>query len=389
MDRFQLRHKILEFYNASDSEIRELLEYSHNAFDHSQLDCLPHFPLANEPHLATWEQYLAEAEQLGAYATLKSHLVQFQFPIRAGISKEEGYRAATRQGKSVEDIGLELTAPEQLQLCIHHSLAGAIPAIVAGNRHDFVSLIQALSKRNEPEAVPASMGACIIGGYNNWDRIRSYQQRWQAKHPLANWSKEFKHLISQPELYQDRFMILSSGFYSNISPEELGLKAEEWQKLSLIIRLEHESTHYFTRRLFGSMRNNLFDELIADYRGISAAVGHFRADWFLHFLGLESFPHYRSGGRLENYRGNLSAGAFKILQALTKAAAENLEKFAHNYFPQPQSFRDEVSFLIALTRLSLEKLASQQAYSLLETTFNEQKKLFQSELFDAQEEEIK
>ena len=82
-----------------------------------------------------------------------------------------------------------------------------------------------------------------------------------------------------------------------------------------------------------SMRNNLLDELIADYRGIVASSGCYRADWFLRFLGLESFPHYREGGRLQNYRGQptLSDGAFKILQALVKAAAENLQHFDAEY----------------------------------------------------------
>ena len=46
------------------------------------------------------------------------------------------------------------------------------------------------------------------------------------------------------------------------------------------------------------MRNNLHDELIADYAGITAAIGHYRAAWFLRFLGLEDYPTYRPGGRL-------------------------------------------------------------------------------------------
>jgi hypothetical protein len=91
-------------------------------------------------------------------------------------------------------------------------------------------------------------------------------------------------------LYQDRLIILSAGPYSNVTASNLGLTETEWQQLSLKIRLEHESTHYFTRRFFGSMRNNIADELIADYRGIVAALGYYRSDWFLHFVGLESFP---------------------------------------------------------------------------------------------------
>ena len=65
--------------------------------------------------------------------------------------------------------------------------------------------------------------------------------------------------------------------------------------------------------------------------------GHYRADWFLRFMGLESFPDYRTGGRLENYQDEslLSIGAFKILQRLVKVAAENLEYFDRHYL-RPQ-----------------------------------------------------
>jgi hypothetical protein len=52
---------------------------------------------------------------------------------------------------------------------------------------------------------------------------------------------------------------------------------------------------YFTRRVFGSMRNNMLDELIADYIGIIEAMGTYQADWFLRFVGLEDFPMVRGG----------------------------------------------------------------------------------------------
>jgi hypothetical protein len=122
--------------------------------------------------------------------------------------------------------------------------------------------------------------------------------------------------------------------------------------MSLVIRREHECAHYFTRRLFGSMRNNLLDELIADYAGITAAAGRFRADWCLRFLG----------ARLEIYRGNppLSAGAFQILPALLKAAAENLERFAEG-FPEGDGIEEKAARITALASLRLEDLAGPDA----------------------------
>lgn len=151
----------------------------------------------------------------------------------------------------------------------------------------------------------------------------------------------------------------------------MGLTEAEWQHLSMQIRLEHESTHYFTRRVFGSMRNNLLDELMAGYRGIVAAIGHYRADWFLRLLGLEN-PDYH-GGRLEKYRGQppLSAGAFQVLCDAVKAAAENLERFDTTYAKHLKTPDEQVLILITLSKLTLLELASEQAHILLQKMFKE------------------
>lgn len=368
MNQQQLRSQTLAELGASSSEITELLTYNENIF-HSDKCQLPEtLPPAPEAYITAWQQYVIDAEKIGADEVLKQALIQLQFPILLGISETEEYRAATRQGKfenTKSFTGLVFQEPKKLKIYIHQTLAGLIPVIIANNRQDFVSLIQAITKRNEPQPIPDSMGACIVSGYNNWNRIYQYQQQWKAKQAnsfQADWSSEFKRLIACKELYQDRFIILSTGGYSNIPASQLGLTETEWQQLSLKIRLEHECTHYCTRRFFGSMRNNLLDELIADYRGIVAAIGYYRADWFLHFLGLESFPNYREGGRLQNYRGEppLSEGAFKILQALVIRVAKNLEDFDKQFFINFRTLTEDATMLLTLSKLTLEELANVQ-----------------------------
>ncbi|MFN6487496.1 MULTISPECIES: DUF7005 family protein [unclassified Nostoc] len=381
IDQQEFRANILAYYGANPEETQELLAYNQNIFDHTCLKLPLKFPLPSFPHIAAWEEYVTAGKEIGAFAALRRVLVQLRFPILEGISQTEAYRSATRKGVSVDGMaeatGLLLKQPERLQLTVHQSLAGAIPVLLTGNREDFVSLVQALTMRNEPSLVPASMGACIVAGFNNWDRIRRYRKQWQQNSPNcseAEWTAEFKRLIPQKELYQDQFIILSDGDYSNVSASDVGLSKQQWRHLSLTIRLEHECTHYFTRCLFNSMRNNLLDELIADYRGIVAAIGNYRADWFLRFLGLESFPDYREGGRLQNYRGQppLSNGAFKILQILVKNAAENLQRFDAELngdldqtdtttSHQLTDINRQTLILIALTCLTLEELASEEA----------------------------
>ena len=374
-----LRSRVLEAYGAKGTEIEELLLYNRNVFEQTKLRSFPQFPLPEESHIEIWSEYLNHAQKIGVFKTLKNALVQLRFPILKGVSQTQAYRAATLKGAETfamsEASGLVLKQPEQLGLKIHPSLAGAIPILLPANREDFVALVRALTKRNEPTPIPDSMGACMVGGYSNWDRIHRYRRQWTENNSHnsgeAAWKEEFGRLTAQKNLYQDRFIILSNGFYSNILPQQIDLPETTWRDLSLTIRLEHECTHYFTRRLLNSMRNNLLDELIADYRGIVAATGSYRADWFLRFMGLESFPDLRANGRIHNYQGEttLSKHAFTVLQSLVKAAAENIEHFDRYYRAELSIARNQPLMLIALTRLTLEELASDQAFEKLQTTF--------------------
>jgi hypothetical protein len=364
-DRRAVRARVLASFGASGAVVEELLSYNDRALLEREPDPSLPYPLPAEPHVAAWEAYAAEAIGRGAWEVLRDRLVQMRFPVRRGISQTEAYRAVTRRGEPTESVpeatGLTLSAPGNLRLWVHPSPAGPLPVLCTSEREDFVRLVQALSGRNEPDPVPPAQGACLVSGLNNWDRVRQHRERWIAEGGLAqNWTVEFQRIIPQKELYQDRFVILSEGFYSNVAAQAMGLSAEEWRRLSLTIRLEHECTHYFTLRVFGSMRNNLLDEVIADHEGIVAACGRYRADWFLRFVGLEDFPRYREGGRLENYRGQppLSDAAFRVLQALVKAAAENLGRLEARRSSWPSTPEERARRIIALYHRTLEELAS-------------------------------
>lgn len=365
------RADLLAYYGATGSEIEELQEYDINTFDRSGEGWPPVLPLPAEPHVAAWVGYAEEAAEDGAFVALRRRLAQLRFPIEEGISQTEAYRAATLKGAPTEGMaeasGLVLARPEELELRVHPSPAGPIPVLIPAGRADFASLVRALTMRNEPRPVPGSMGACTVSGFNDWERIRQYRQRWESETRNASeaaWQEEFRRLVPRKALYQDRFLIVSDGPYSDVAAAEMGFSEGEWRRVSTTIRLEHECTHYFTLRVFGSMRNNLLDELIADYAGIMAAAGRYRADWFLRFMGLESFPAYREGGRLQNYRGEppLSDGAFRVLQRLVKDASENLERSDAGRFSSEQP-EDRAGTLLALTGFRLEDLAGPDAPS--------------------------
>jgi hypothetical protein len=240
-----------------------------------------------------------------------------------------------------------------------------VPILVASAREDFVTLVRVFSARNEPVDVPEAMGACIVTGLNNWDRVRRYRAAFESARGApadeAEWTAEFRaHLAPRPELYQDRFILLSSGPYSGVPAAGLGLADAAWRARSLAIRREHECTHYLTCRAFGRMRNNALDELIADFAALAAVDGDYHGGLALRFLGLEDHPRWREGGRLQSYLGDppLPADAAAVLRTLVVRAVRNLER---SVAAAPPRGRAAIArHALALAGLTLEDLASDE-----------------------------
>lgn len=358
---------------ATEEETRELLEYARSEFDLSRAPA--GFPLPDEPFAAAWNRYVEEAERVGAWACLRDRLVQLRFPIEPGISESPAYRAATRRGiwPAPESPGLELARPAELRLFLAETPVGRVPVLVAAVREDFVALVRALGRLNEPHPIMDSVGATIISGLANWDRIASLRRDWEACEETSGspveWADRWREIVREPALYQDRFIVLGSGPYSGVVAAEVGLGEDEWTRCSIAIRMEHECTHYFTRRVLGSMRNRIADELIADTMGIVAATGSFQAGWLLRFLGLERYPVFRPGGRLEEYRGDLAlgGGSFRILCDAVVRCVRNLEAIDRLRPPwtrSPESVADKAEMILALAAIGLEGLASDAAVDL-------------------------
>ena len=162
-------------------------------------------------------------------------------------------------------------------------------------------------------------------------------------------------------------MILSSGPYSAVASADVGLQETDWLARSLVIRREHEFTHYFTYRVFGAIRSHVVDELIADFVGLVHAFGRYRTDLALRFLGLESYPRSRADGRLGIYRGQppLSDAAMTIVGGLAVRAARNLATIDAVYRVSASDLAALGGLTLALFTLSLEELASADALELV------------------------
>ncbi len=117
-----------------------------------------------------------------------------------------------------------------------------------------------------------------------------------------------------------RFIVLSSKPYSGIPASFFRLDDEEWREKSMVIRKHHECAHYYTKRFLGSSRNNLHDELIADFCGLYAAFGEYRAEWFMRFYD----------NRAAIYTKGLSDSAAEIVSAISLAASKGVELWANS-----------------------------------------------------------
>lgn len=372
--RLDRRLTILRELGVSDAIAAEIVAADTTPYPRSAVSADRVLPLEDEPLVDAWRGYVAEARSRGVFDTLSRHLVQLRFPVRAGMSEDDAYRRATRRGDfAAADAaggGLALRRPDALELTVPATMAGGVPLLVAGDREDFVLLVQALTGRNEPIDVPEAMGACLVKGLNNWSRVSAYREAWSERtgeSDDAAWAAEFQRLIPQKGLYQDRLIILSRGPYSATPASVTGLSEPEWLGQSLAIRQEHELTHYFTYRVFDSMRSHVVDELVADFVGLLRGAGAYRADLALRFLGLERFPTYRRGGRLEHYRGALSDEAFTAVQALAVRAAHNLERLPVTLLPASDDLDGLGRLTLGLVTLTLEELASTGLAALLPT----------------------
>jgi hypothetical protein len=321
-----MRHTSLRQLGADDRTVDEYLSHSCGTGWWPRDAAVPTGPPAEEePQIADWEAYARSAAEIGVWETLRHRLVQLRFPIRRGIASDAVYRDATLRGRRPADgEGLVLECPDRLELRLHPSLAGRVPVIITASRLDFETLVRALTARNEPVPVPASMGACLVNGLNNWDRIDTLRRRWEetpaAEREGATWAEAFRAIIPRTELYKDRIILLSRGPYSGVSAEELRVPDDEWLRQSLEIRLEHECIHALTLRVFGALRHDLLEELVADWAALIRVRGVYDPGLALRFLGLEDSTAFRPGGRLEIYRGTppMSDAAFQLMQDLAR-----------------------------------------------------------------------
>ena len=183
---------------------------------------------------------------------------------------------------------VDLFDPEQVMLGIFDSFAGEIPVICAADTRDFEALVTNIVFKGVRPANIGQTGASFVSGSST------------------------------------RFIILSKKPYSNVPAAELDLDDADWAERSMLLRLSHECTHFYTKLVYGRAENNLHDELIADFIGMWDAFGFYRAEWFLRFMGVIS----GSGGRLLFYTKDLPENVRRAVSRLAEIIACGLESWS-------------------------------------------------------------
>ena len=301
------------------------------------------YPVEEDPQeevfAQDWEILLGRHAGL-PWQLLREMCVELSFPIVEGQSNNLELLTALKRGilPSSTTGAWMPAAPKKIRVYLHPTPVGRIPVIECESDKDFVHLQQSIVCRCEPRPVPDSRGATIIKNYNNWARINMRRKDSTSSIP------------QDPALYRDYIILLSHRYYSNVAPQVFGLKSADWRRKSLVLRREHEVAHYMTQRYYHSAKNEIHDEIIADFMGLTAAFGDYDPIKFFTFLGLENYPEYREGGRLEIYLPTYDEG-FDLLCATLMRAAQNVATYYRETNP------DRIEMFHMLCRTSVANMA--------------------------------
>lgn len=229
---------------------------------------------------------------------LSERYYQLLLPIQIGSKTTDQYKNAVLRGNKPEGYPDFSMNPADTLTSVS-TPAGSVDILFLADRKDFEHAIRALAYRCEPAEIPASMGASFLNGLINWEKIHTHMAEYETAGGTDP-DAEFSRWTSEKKNYLDALLVLSSGAYSAVPAEEMGMEPEEWIRASVTIRKFHELTHFYSAKLFPANKEAIRDEVIADMIGIFAAFGCYDTKAAKKFLGTDD-TRYREGGRLQNY----------------------------------------------------------------------------------------
>jgi hypothetical protein len=238
----------------------------------SELSCLTRH---DKDSLATswWSNLLSQGlAGMPMLQSLSQGLPQLLLHQVPGVSRSQRYQQLVRNGQHLGAIAVEhypsgWLQPSKLECRLVDHMCGIVPVLTTSCRSDFELMVRAFAYRAEPVQVNPSVHGIAVDGLIHWHLAKN----------------------GTPLPKKIRLVILHEAPYGSLPASEVpGHPSEtEWLKASSEWRLEHELAHLATRHFWGTMRLNLFDELVADGMGMVKALGMFDATLFLQSLGIK------------------------------------------------------------------------------------------------------
>ena len=153
---------------------------------------------------------------------LFSQYPQLSIPISKGVSQSKLYKDIVLRGVPHNNMLSGDFVVNGVLGEYFDTPTGTVNIYVISKRTDFVHSLQALAHRCEPVEIPDSVGASTIRGLINWEKINRHKAEYLAAGGEA-WSVEFRRFTADKSNYLDTIILLSSGYYSNISADFAGL----------------------------------------------------------------------------------------------------------------------------------------------------------------------
>ncbi|MGN0669820.1 MAG: DUF7005 family protein [Oscillospiraceae bacterium] len=229
---------------------------------------------------------------------LAGRFPQIYIKPEEGASQSEIYRGIVRKGESFSGDLSHFICSDEDSLTVAETPAGKVEIVFLKNRADFECFYRIMAAKCEPVPILRTVGAAYIGGINDWSKIHAHLAEY-AQNGGTDSTGEFARFTADKSNYKTSIILLSDGFYSNLSCENTPFSEEQWLKISLDIRKYHELTHFVCRHFFPTKINAVWDEIIADFYGLLCATGSYDAALALKFLGIVDGKY--TGGRLERY----------------------------------------------------------------------------------------
>lgn len=265
-----------------------------------------------------------------------------------GMSESEVYKDIVLRGRKPDSAVLH-----GFSRCSRDSLgakgtpAGKAEVLYLHERGNFERFIQIMMYKCEPAVIPESIGAAIISGIINWGKI----ERHQMQYLLAgggDLEREFSRFTADKSNYLDTLIVVSHGEYSGLSYKATPYGKSEWLDLPLKIRTFHECAHFVCQRLYPELKNELWDEILADCFGLLNAAGGYNPFLAKAFLGV-SPDGYKEGGRLKNYISGQTD-----LNAAARAVSAVIDRISELTDSDTQNEKDYYAVLKKLERRSRE-----------------------------------